>query len=425
MVGYNKFESEKFFVETMTRILRNKSEYKVLYINISKLKPKNRHPQFVRIVARMFDNLVAVADGTMFVFNNGDIVILGKNITDRLADEVTEKLRSGLITDPIWTNKSADQLVKLYTGNDFDTLMGNVNNLILSGFDNDLPRDSAPVDAGQIEAIKSSIDNINLVDLVKHQSAIRLDGADKFTKVFEEFYVAIKDLSRSFDRNIDLMANKWLFLYLTQTLDKKTMASFIFSEIVTPELSVSINLNLSTIFTSEFDDFANLLKERRQNLIVEVQIMDIFNNIEKYFDAKEILHRMGGKILLDATGIEMLQALDVKRFAPDYIKIFWHPLMADYDNGITVKAMLNSIGTEKFILAKSIDDKALRWGVKHGIRTFQGPYIDNLETALIRKKCPNGKVCSAEECHKRRRLIAGSVRAQCSHIDFLEGGINK
>lgn len=422
MVGYNRFESEKFFIETMSRILRNKSEYKVLYISISKLKPKNRHSKFVRIVARMFDNMVAVADGTMFVFNNGDIVILGKNITDKLIEENVEKLRRGLITDPIWTNQSADQFARLYSCEEFDSLVGKANELILSGNENDIPQDMVAVDAGQIESIKAHFDAMDIVDLVKHQSVLKVEGAGKFTKLFEEFYVAVKDLSSHFDKSIDLTANKWLFLYLTQTLDKKTMASFNFSEVKNKPSKVSVNLNLSTIFSQGFDDFLKLLKSNNQSLIVEVQIMDIINNMQSYIDARELLHRSGGQVLIDSASIEMLKALNVNKFAPDYIKIFWHPLMEDYSIDDEVKDMFDNIGLEKIILAKSLSEQALRWGIKHGIRAFQGPYIDNLEVALIRNKCPNGKVCSAVDCLKRKKLIAGTIRNRCAHLDILESG---
>lgn len=425
MASYNKFESEKFFVETMTRILRNRAEYKILYVNISKLKPKNRHPRFVRVVARMFDNMVAVADGTMFVFNNGDIVILGKNITDNLADETVEKLRKGLITDPIWTNRSSEQFAKIYGCEDFDALIGKANELILNGSDAETAKDLVAVDAGQIEAIKGHIDSMSIVDLIKHQSVLKIEGPGKFTKMFEEFFVAVKDLSSRFDKNIDLTANKWLFLYLTQTLDKKTMASFNFSEIQNKPAKVSVNLNLSTLLTPDFDNFVTLLKNNGQSIIVEVQVMDVINNMQTYFDVKELLHRAGGEILLDSTSIEILQALNIIKFAPDYIKVFWHPLMEDYDVDDYIKTVFDEIGYEKIILAKSLNEKALRWGIKHGIRAFQGPYIDNLETALIRSKCPNGKICSATECLKRKRLIAGAVRGQCSHLDFLESGVEK
>ena len=67
-----------------------------------------------------------------------------------------------------------------------------------------------------------------------------------------------------------------------------------------------------------------------------------------------------------------------------------------------------------------MDDKAVRWGIKYGIRAFQGPYIDAIETAMVRAKCPNGKICSAKDCMKRKKLIAGDFRNECQYKDFLE-----
>lgn len=423
MADITKFESEKFFVETMMRILRNRAEYKVLYINISKLKPKNRHPRFVRIVARMFDNLVNMAEGTMFVFANGDIVFLGKKITQEIADEAIKKLRSGLITDPIWTAGANESFAKIYEPNEFESLLGEVNNLMISA-DNNMPQDKLEIDAGQIEAVKNHLDSLSLVDLVKHQNVLKIAGRNKFEVVFDEFFVAVKDLSLQFDKNVDLTANKWLFLYLTQTLDKKTMASFAFSEIKNKTKKVSVNLNLSTIFTQDFENFAQKIQQSGQQLVAEVQTMDILNNPATYFDAKEILHRMGGEVLLDAVSVEMLKALNITALQPDYVKIFWHPIMEDYavDNN-TLKDIIANYGSEKFILAKVLDESALRWGLDNSIRMFQGPYIDRLEVALIQRRCPQGKTCSPQDCLKRRRLIAGAYRSQCSNLDLLESGV--
>ena len=421
MVGYSKFETEKYLLETLDRIERSKSEYRVLYVNVSKLKPKNRHPRFVKIIAHLFDDLVAIAGGTMFVLANGDFAILGKTITEKVVAEAVDKLRRGLITDPIWTAHSYSEFTHLFEPDEFDLLRKRIEEQMLENTAPDAFSYRYPVDAGQIDAVRSHLDEINIVDLVKHQSVLRLESSNSFKLVFDEFFVAVKDLSKRFDPNIDLTGNKWLFLYLTQTLDKKTMYSFMFSDIRNKPKKVSLNLNLSTIFLPEFDDFSKYLTDGGQRIVAEVQVMDILNNLAAYFDAKELLHQHGHEILIDAANIEMLQALNIKRLEADYIKIFWHALMEEYDddNG-DIRQMLKDIGPDKIILAKCLDDKAIRWGISNGIRSFQGPYIDALEVALIRARCPNGKTCSAADCLKRRRQIAGGVRNECPHKDFLE-----
>lgn len=421
MVGYTKFDTEKYFLEVLERISRNKSGYRVLYVNVSKLKPKNRHPKFAKIIAHLFDDLVSIANGSMFILSNGDFAILGKNITEKIVAEAVDKLRRGLVTDPIWTAHSSSEFTQLYEPEDFDLLQGRVEQMLQNGASLDLLSYRYPVDASQIDAVERHLDEINIVDLIKHQSVLRLENANSFQLVFEEFFVAVKDLSSRFDANMDLTGNKWLFLYLTQMLDKKTMYSFMFSEIRNKPKRVSLNLNLSTIFLPEFDDFLKYLAENGQRIVAEVQVMDILNNLAAYFDAKELLHQRECAILIDAANIEMLQALNISRLEADYIKIFWHALMEEYGGQTDdIKALLQAVGTDKLILAKCADEKALRWGIKNNIRSFQGPYIDAFEVALIRAKCPDGKICSAADCLKRRRFIAGAVRGECQYKDFLE-----
>ena len=425
MVGYSKFESEKFFIETMTRILRTKADYQVLYVNISKLKPKNRHPRFVRIVAKMLDNLVAVTSGSLFVFSNGDIVILGKSIDEKKVDDAVKKLRTALVTDPIWSDEISAQFAMLYNIDNFDKLLAYVGDLLLQEQDENLLEEKEGISAWQVEAVKNRLEEMNITDLVKHQSVLKLDASNNFVRMFDEFFVAVKDLRLEFDRHIDITANKWLFLYLTQILDKKTMASFFFSSLKNNKRKVSANLNLSTLFTPEFDDFLELLKEKGQNLVVEAQVMDVLNNPQMYFDAKELLHRQGHEILFDALSIEMLRTLNIKVFMPDYIKLFWHPLMEDFEQeSSNIKEIVEEIGKDRFILAKTLNEKALRFGLKNGIRMFQGPYIDAFEVAYIQKKCPHAKECSFESCLKRKKLIAGVMRSQCKNEDILEGSFD-
>ncbi len=425
MVGLARFETEKYLLEMLERISRNRSEYRVLYVNVSKLKPKNRHPRFVKIIAKLFDDLVAIANGSMFVLSNGDFAIVGKNITEKTVGEAVDKLRRGLVTDPIWTAHSSSEFTKLYEPEEFEDLAKHIEELLLTSKPIDLLAYRYPVDASQIDNLKAHLDEINIVEIIKHQSVLKLEGPGKFTRMFEEFFVAVKDLSKKFDPNIDLTGNKWLFLYLSQTLDKKTMYSFLFSDIKNKPRKVSLNLNLSTMFLPEFDDFVKRLEEDGQKIVAEVQVMDILNNLSAYFDAKELLHQRGHEILIDAASIEMLQALNAKKLEADYIKIFWHALMEEYEgNALDVKQMIEDIGADKIILAKCLDEKALRWGIKNGIRAFQGPYMDLAEIALIKSKCPNGKVCTTDECLQRRKLIAGALRDQCLHKDFLEKETN-
>lgn len=414
--------SEKYLLDTLDRIAKNSVGYSVLYVNISKLKPKNRHPEFVKIFAKLFDSVVGSARGQFFILSNGDFVILAKEITPNMVDDAVQKLRQGLSADPVIHSKDSSEFAEIFNFPlDFASFYEYIEKLMeVPDEDFEELQYKRPIEAEEINGLLAKLDEIDISDIVKHQSVLRILGAGKFKVLFQEFFVAVKDLSLQFDHNLDLVANRWLFMYLSQTLDKKTLLALFAAELKNWPEYISVNLNLSSVFSREFVDFAkNFLKSDRK-VIVEVKLMDVFNNLPMYFEAKEILHRGGHKLLIDEVSPAALKMLNIKRLEPDLLKVFYEPLLEyDLDN-VDLKKVISDMGRENVILAKCGDDKALKWGVRYGITAFQGPFMDNLEIAMIRAKCPNGQQCTAQDCLKRRRLLLGSFRDECPNKTILE-----
>jgi EAL domain-containing protein (putative c-di-GMP-specific phosphodiesterase class I) len=199
------------------------------------------------------------------------------------------------------------------------------------------------------------------------------------------------------------------------------MASFVVSDVKNRTGKISLNLNLSTIDTPDFMNFEQYIKGQGQSIIVEVQPIDMLNNMRTFINVKEKLHKLGHEVLLDATSLEMLQSLNIKSLGFDYVKLFWHDFMEEYNPQTEkIKKMFDEIGVNKIILAKCLSENAVRWGIKNGIRSFQGPYIDMLEVAMIRKLCPNGKRCTAADCLKRKKMISGYHRNMCEYKEILD-----
>lgn len=416
------FSAERYLLDSLNRIAKNPLGYSVLYVNVSKLKPRNRHPAFVKVFAKLFDGLVGATSGLMFILNNSDFAILGKHITAETVDEAVKKLRLGLSSDPILYSHGSSDFAKVYDfPEDFQIFYQLIEKMIeQGGVLEELAPSKRPIEAGQIEDVIAHLDNIDIAEIVKHQSVMKIGGAKKFEVVFQEFFVAVKDLSAQFNENIDLVANRWLFSYLSQTLDKKTISAFQAAELKIWPKQISLNLNLSSVFSKEFVDFAKNVLKPEQTIIVEVQMMDVFNNLPLFFEAKEILHQGGHKILIDAMSPGMLQMLNIKRLGADMIKIFWEPLLEYDKNNDNLRQIIESFGSENVILAKCVDEMAVRWGMSYKINKFQGPYIDNLEVAVLRSKCPNANDCPVADCLKRKRLLAGAFRDECLYQEQLE-----
>ena len=421
MSAAGKFVKEKNLLEVLNRIARNQTEYSLLYVSVSKLKPKNRHSSFVKIIARLFDNLVGAAGGSLFILSNSDFAILGKNITTKTVASAVCVLRSCLAGDSILFSQNIEEFARVY---EFPYELNEFYKFIEGVMAQEKIAEpiitKQPIEASQIDDVIEHLNNINIAELVKHQSVIRIDRSDKFRLMFQEFFVAVKDLSRQYNKNLDLVANRWLFLYLTQTLDKKTISSFLFADIKNWPKQIGLNLNLSSVFSAEFVNFAKNVLREDQKIVVEVHMADVLNNLNLYFEAKDILHKGGHKILIDGASPEMLKMVDIVGLQPDMIKIFWDPMMEFDVNNQNLKSIIDEFGADNIILAKCKEAKAIKWGIRYGIRSFQGPYMDALEVELFKAQCPNGVNCRTEDCLKRRRLIAGAFRSECPQKEFLE-----
>ena len=124
--------SEKYLLETLDRIARNSFGYAVLYVSVSKLKPKNRHPEFVKIFAKLFDSVVGSARGQFFILSNGDFVILARDITPDMVENAVEKLRQGDFDDELLTVSQTMIRSSLKAGNDV------MNSIVALQYQNDL-----------------------------------------------------------------------------------------------------------------------------------------------------------------------------------------------------------------------------------------------------------------------------------------------
>ena len=415
---------EKFLMDALDRVARNPMGYSVLYVNISKLKPKNRHPAFLKIFARMFDSIVGVVRGQMFVLSNGDFAILGKNVTEETVDEAVKKIRLGLSSDPIVHGRDTKDFARLYY---FPEEYTNFYVKIQEMYENNetviaepLNLGKRPIRADEIDEVVAQLDAIEMPEIIKRQSAMKFERADKFKVAFQEFFVAVKDLSAHLDDSLDLLSSRWLFLYLTQSLDKKVLNAFFQADIINWPLQISLNLNLSSVFSHEFVNLSKNFLKTEQKLIVEVKMMDVLNNLSLYFKVKDILHAGGHKLLIDEVNPSSLKLLNIERLAPDMVKVFWEPLL-EYDaNNEMFRKIVDTLGADNVILAKCDTNAAIKWGLSYKINTFQGPIIDTIEVALLQKQCPDSNKCSATDCLRRKRLLWGGFRDGCSQKEILE-----
>lgn len=416
--------SEKYLLSALDRIAKNPAGYAVLYISTSKLKPKHRHPKFLKILEKFFDGVVGASKGVFFPLCNGDFAILGRDFSQEDVDKAVDKLKEGMSNDPILYGKDGSEFATVFVFPDmFSVFYNYVVNLIESNNTDNQPEppepEKRPLEAGEVDNVLEVLEQIDISELVKRQSVIKVLGANQFKVFFQEFFVAVKDLNLLFD-NVDLQESRWLYFYMLQHLDRRVLQAFFSANLKQwPEL-IGINLNLQSVYSQEFITFAKQFLQQGYKIVVEAQLIDVFNNLPLYFEVKEILSRGGHKILIDGVSTSTLKLMNLKALNPDMIKIFWEPLWEFAPDSEEVKNAIAVLGKDNVVLAKCDSAQALSWGLKHGISCFQGPFMDNLEVAFIKKQCPNAPNCSTAECLKRKRLLSGREREKCANKDVLE-----
>ena len=415
--------SEKYLLNALERIAKNPSGYAVLYLSVSKLKPKHRHPKFLKILERFFDGVVGSARGVFFPLSNGDFAILGRDITQAVVDDAVNKLREGVSNDPILHSKNSGDFATVFVFPDsfqafYEYIVNMVENTQPHSQENLLP-EKRPLEAGEVDNVLEILDSVDISELVKRQSVIKIQGANNFKVFFQEFFVAVKDLNLLFN-DVDLQANRWLYFYMLQHLDKRMLQAFFSANIKTWPNLISINLNMQSVYSLEFVAFAKQFLDQGHKIVVEMQLIDVFNNLPLYFEVKEILNRGGHKTLIDGINVPSLKLLNLKALNPDMIKIFWEPLLEFAPDNENVKHAIELLGKDNVILAKCDSSQAIAWGIRHGISSFQGPFMDNLEVASIRKQCANATQCQSNMCLKRKRLLSGKERDNCLNKELLE-----
>ena len=133
-----------------------------------------------KILGRLFDSVVGNARGYFYIMSNGDFVILGRDITQETVDEAVAKLRQGLSADPIFAWQRQQRICHGFEfPENFATFYKYVEEMLVSDVqqnDGELLPAKRPVEAREIDNVIAELDEIDIAELVKRQSVIRIKG---------------------------------------------------------------------------------------------------------------------------------------------------------------------------------------------------------------------------------------------------------
>lgn len=416
---------EQQLLDTLNRVKRNSEGFLAIYMNFSKLRPQHKQPRQLKILVRMFDPIIHTTQSRLFAFSCGDMIVLGKGIKFNAAEETITKIREMLQADPLVYDSPKNEFAEIYDlEKDFNNLYLKVEKALKTAQETKQiqrpPAKIRNIEPEDLDAVLKNLAQMEVADIIRRQSAIYIPARANAQIMFQEYFTSIADLKKAIAPEINLLGDKWIFQHLTETLDRRMLSVLAKAKLFTKPPALNLNLNISTVFSREFTAFTRHAASEGQQITVEVQLMDIFQNINNYYAACEQLQNNGHKILIDGLSAISLQFIDINLLNPDFIKLIWSPGIADENQKINPKELITNFGAEKIVLARCDSEDGIKWGLEAGIRIFQGYFLDAMICAMSKASCPYGKRCTLAQCIARRNVIAGSVRKECFNPSKLD-----
>lgn len=391
---------EQLLFEFADRLKRSATGRSAVAIHLSRLRADNRGPHQLRIAANTFEAHVKQYDGHIFVLQQGDIVFICK--TDDVAgiDAAVTKVRFLFGDDPIagpidedadgfstWFNV-ADGSGAFYAFVDEVRRTEDLRRKRMANLPGGAapPAERQPMDPAGLGELINAIARADLTNLLRRQSICAITPGETPKPLFREIYVSIADLRQAIMPKRDIASDRWLFQYLTQTLDKRVLVALRKSDDSALAHSFSLNLNISTLLSPEFQAFdQNLKPGARGSIVVEIEKVDIFADIGAYLFARDFIRERGYRLCLDAMTRLTLPFLDRAGLALDLVKLFWSPDMAESAEGERQReflAAIDRVGKSRIILARCDTAEAVAFGHAAGIKLFQGRFIEKTLAAV-------------------------------------------
>lgn len=239
----------------------------------------------------------------------------------------------------------------------------------------------------ELARISKALANTDFSNMIRRQFVCIILDDIAPSPMFEEVFVSIADLGETIMPNVSLTATPWLFQDLTETLDKRVLTTVSRHDDGAFYRDFSLNLNVSSILSEDFKSFDSGIRENmKASVVLELQPIDIFSDFSMYMKARDFAQSLGYKICIDGVSALNLPFVDREKLGADFVKLTWQPDLPELvEQDESLKENILSIGSNRTILCRVDDEKALNFAKESNITLLQGRYIQHLLSASPRR----------------------------------------
>lgn len=436
---------ERQLLDGVERILRapqgRLTGWALLALHLSSIPPAGARAHHRRVAAAVLGDAAARTNGQLFSLSNGDLALLF-----RPADE-------GAALGHV--------LARLFAADmpDLDTLrtllplpraaipaLQYVRARVLEG-DTAAPRPEKHPGPGAIAAVDAAVQAGALSDLMHRQTAVLVrPGAAPgqpvvLTPLFREVAISTAVLEArialtghdpnsipGYSANFIATADPFLFNHLASRLDHRMLAELALDvpgggllSLGLGEAALHVNMTVFGILSDGFARFATACKDAIAaglRIGVEISFVEAFADVRCFVLARERLRLAGFATVLDGVSHHALVLSSPAVLAPALVKLNWSSTMRQA--GLDLDAAVARLGPERLVLHRTESEAALAWGLAHGIRRFQGRYVDSMLAAERLRACPQAAACTLAQCMERASATGPAARIGCRNTSLLD-----
>ena len=373
-----------------------------LYLNVHNLQNQNLRAVNRQALLDTFAALSSEAQASTFTLHNDDLIVVFNKVCHDEILSCLVKVRFLFHDDPLL--KEAEDLEQVHFAQIFDLenqkdeLRVKIKKIMqeplpdkkydfrapkttpISVFNTGSRKAKRNLTPEMLAKVQKILSVADFSSFIRRQAICAIIGKSVPQRVFEEVYVSIPDLREMLLPDVDLTSNPWLFLSLSETLDKRVLETISRHDDGSLIGNFSVNINVSTILSDDFLAFDdNINVSMRSSIILELQLVDIFSDIKSFILAKTFAQARGYKVCVDGITVDKLKYLNRTNLNCDLMKIIWHPSFMDViHEDKHFMDYVNKAERAKMILCRIDDSKAVEVGNSLGINLYQGRYVQRL-----------------------------------------------
>lgn len=397
--NFTEPRQEKALLELARRLTKTSGpgNRTAVHIRLSAFPPHLRREHHVRIAASAFDSLLERFDGRVFTLSNSDLMLVAGGPAKAEIGQAVGKLQNMFVDPPAVHDQDSGSLSGFVTWYDIDDDTSAFLKLCIVLADDCARDDKANVfltgseatadapkalDPKALDRLTGMMANLDIAPFLCRQPVGLLMPGQALNTVYTEVYVSIADLQRELMPEVELTENRWLFQSLTEHLDRLVLELAADKGIPNLSGAFSLNLNVSSLLSSEFLALEGAIRERANGTIIfELQNIDMFSDMAAYVFARDFVRDRGYRVCLDGLTHLNFPFINRERLGADMIKICWNPIMErsfNKDKKSALKSAVLRTDSARVVLCHCDSRDAVEWGHSVGISLFQGYFVDTV-----------------------------------------------